>query len=115
VSPSPLKVKVSGEPIGTCGLVKRNGLDDVDIGFAFLPQFRKQGFALEAASAMLEHARNVLALERIAAIVTPSNLDSIKVLECIGLRFARSMKLPGDDEEIFLFLAAGRIQCQPLG
>jgi ribosomal-protein-alanine N-acetyltransferase len=91
------------EPIGSCGLVKRDGLDDVDIGYAFLPQFRGCGFALESAAAVLEHGKRDLGLKRIVAIVAPGNLRSIKVLEGIGLQFERMMTLPGDDEEICLY------------
>ena len=96
-------LKDSEKPIGTCGLVKRDGLDDVDIGFAFLPRFRGRGFALESAAAVLEHGKTALGLKRIVAIVSPANHRSIKVLESIGLQFDRTMKLPGDDEEIRLY------------
>lgn len=93
----------SKEPIGTCGLIKRDGLDDVDIGFAFLPQFRGKGFALESAAAVLEHGKRDFGLKRIVAIVSPANHRSIKVLESIGLRFERGITLPGDTEEISLY------------
>jgi RimJ/RimL family protein N-acetyltransferase len=95
-------LKESGEPIGTCGLVKRDGLDDVDIGFAFLPQYRGQGFAFESAAAVLGHAR-ALGLKRIVAIVSAANHRSIRILEKIGLTFERMVKLPGEDEEIPLY------------
>lgn len=96
-------LKTSAEPIGTCGLIKRDGLDDIDIGFAFLPQFRGQGFALESAAAVLEHGKRDFGLKRIVAIVSPANQRSVRILEKIGLRFERMMKLPGDDEEISLY------------
>ncbi|MFI4982343.1 MAG: GNAT family N-acetyltransferase, partial [Nevskiales bacterium] len=47
------ELKDGGIPIGLCGLIKRDTLDDVDIGFAFLPQYRGQGYAREAAAATL--------------------------------------------------------------
>jgi RimJ/RimL family protein N-acetyltransferase len=96
-------LKESGEPVGMCGLVKRDGLDDVDIGFAFLPRFRGQGFALESAAAVLEHGKRDLGLKRIVAIVSPANQRSIRILENIGLKFERRMTLPGDDEEIAVY------------
>ena len=83
----------SGEAIGVCGLVKREGLDDVDLGFAFLPAFRGQGYGLEAASAVLAHARSALGLRRIVAITSPENRDSIALLERIGFGFERSTVL----------------------
>src|SRR2546428_7128148 len=96
-------LKSSGEPIGTCGLIKRESLDDVDIGFAFLPKFRGQGFAIESAAAVLEYGKGPLGLKRIVAIVTPSNDRSIAILEKIGLKFERTLKLPGDEEELSLY------------
>ena len=96
-------LKSSGEPIGTCGLIKREGLDDVDIGFAFLPGHRGQGYALESARAVLQYGAGALGLRRIVAIVSPANHRSIRVLEKIGLTFERMAKLPGDEEEIPLY------------
>lgn len=96
-------LKGSDEPIGMCGLVKRDGLDDVDIGFAFLARFRGRGFALESAAAVLEHGKKDLGLKRIVAIVSPANQPSIRILESIGLEFEGTVKLPGDDEEIPLY------------
>jgi len=96
-------LKSSGESIGTCGLIKRETLDDVDIGFAFLPQFRGQGFALESAAATLEHGKSAHGLRRIVAIVSPANQRSIRILERIGLKFERAIRLPGDEEEISLY------------
>jgi len=93
----------SGESVGTCGLIERDGLDDVDIGFAFLPQYRGQGYALESAAAVLEHGRGALGLKRIVAIVSTANQRSIRLLEKIGLQFERTIRLPGDDEEILLY------------
>jgi len=96
-------LKHSREPVGTCGLIRRDGLDDIDIGFAFLPKFRGQGYALESAAAVLEYGKSEFGLKRIVAIVSPSNHRSIRILEQIGLGFERLMKLPGDDEEISLY------------
>jgi ribosomal-protein-alanine N-acetyltransferase len=98
-------LKESGEPIGTCGLIKREGLDDVDIGFAFLPRYRGQGYAVEATAAVLDHGRAEIGLPRIVAIVSPANDRSIRILEKIGMRFERMVKLPGDEEDILLYAA----------
>lgn len=96
-------LKETGEPIGTCGLIKRDTLDDVDIGFAFLPAARGKGLALEAALAVLEYGKSTVGLKRIVAIVSRANHRSIRILERIGLRFERPIRLPGDDEEIALY------------
>lgn len=90
-------------PIGICGLVKRDGLDDVDIGYAFLPQYWSKGYASEAASAVLVYARGTLGMKRILGITIPDNTSSIRVLEKIGLKFERMIRLPGDDVDLKLF------------
>jgi RimJ/RimL family protein N-acetyltransferase len=92
-----------GTPIGICGLVRRAGLDDPDVGFAFLARYWTNGYAVESAAAVLAHARRVLKLERIVAITTPDNSSSIAVLEKIGLKFERMIRLVPDGPEIKLF------------
>jgi RimJ/RimL family protein N-acetyltransferase len=90
-------------PVGICGLVKRDGLDDVDIGFAFLSRYCSKGYAVESASAVLAHARQELRLQRVVAITAPDNFGSIAVLEKIGLRFERMVRLSGQGPEVKLF------------
>lgn len=97
------ELKEGGTPIGICGLVKRASLKDVDIGFALFPQFWGKGYAFEAASAVLAFGRSVLGLRRIVAVTTHDNHDSIRVLEKLGLRFERMVRLSEDDVEICLF------------
>lgn len=98
-----VELKESGEPVGICGLVKRDSLEDPDIGFAFLKRFWSKGYAYESASAVMDHARNRLGMTRIVAITVPGNQGSINVLEKIGLRFEKTMKAPGSDEELSYF------------
>jgi [ribosomal protein S5]-alanine N-acetyltransferase len=92
-----------GGPIGMCGLVKRDSLPDVDVGFAFLEQYWSKGYAAESAAAVLAWAREHLRLSRIIAITAPDNAGSIAVLQKIGLRFERMVTLPGDSQELRLF------------
>jgi ribosomal-protein-alanine N-acetyltransferase len=92
-----------GTPLGICGLVKRDGLADVDVGFAFLSRHCSNGYAVESAAAVLAHARQVLRLRRIVAITNPENLGSIAVLERIGLRFERMITLAEHGPELKLF------------
>jgi len=101
-----VELKESGEPIGMCGLIKRETLPDVDIGFAFLPNFWSRGFAFEAAAAVLNYGRAVLGLRRIVAITSPDNDPSAKLLEKIGLRFERLIKLGDDPSEVRLFVSS---------
>jgi len=92
-----------GTPIGICGLVKRETLDDVDIGFAFIPAYWGQGYAVEAAAAVLGHAQADLGLRRVVAIANPDNASSIKLLERLGMVFERPVRLTGDSSEISLY------------
>jgi [ribosomal protein S5]-alanine N-acetyltransferase len=87
-------LKESGVSIGMCGLIKRDSLEDVDIGYAILERFGAKGYATEAAAAVLAYGYNVLALKRIVAITAPDNDRSINVLQKIGLKFAGLVYLP---------------------
>lgn len=98
-----VELKDRGVSIGMCGLIKRDSLVDVDIGFAFLPRFWGLGYAFESASAVMTYGREVLGLNRIVAIVSPDNIDSIKVLQKIGLTFERMIHWGEDRSEIKLF------------
>ena len=93
----------TGESIGMCGLIRRDGLEDVDIGYALLPRFWSQGYAVEAARAMKAYARDVMGLQRIVAITDPANEGSIRVLEKIGLQFEKMVRLSADDIDLKLF------------
>lgn len=97
-----VELKETGATIGMCGLIRREVLEDVDIGFAFLPGFRRKGYALESARAVMEHAWGPLKLTRLVAIVDPANTPSIQLLETLGFTFERWMKLPNDDVELKL-------------
>ena len=105
------KLKDEEAPIGICGLIKRESLDDVDIGFAFSSRFWGKGYAVEAASAVMSYGRSAFGLDRIVAIVSPENSSSKKVLEKLGMRIERMVKMPGDDEEIELY--AGEVSESP--
>jgi RimJ/RimL family protein N-acetyltransferase len=72
--------KETAAPIGICGLLKRDSLEDVDIGFAFLEKFWGKGFAYESAVAVIEYGRSALGLNRIVAITSPDNEGSIRVV-----------------------------------
>jgi RimJ/RimL family protein N-acetyltransferase len=97
------ELKDAGVPIGLCGLIKREGLEDVDVGFAFLPEYRKNGYAFESVAAVIAHGENTLRLSRIVAITAPGNRDSVRLLEKLGLRFERNVQLPNDGEESSLY------------
>ena len=96
--------KSDGAPIGMCGLVKRDGLEHADIGFAFLARVAGQGYAHEAAAAVVAHAKS-LGLPKLLAITTPMNRASQKVLSKVGLRFDREITMPASTEVLHLFVA----------
>lgn len=105
-----VETKSETVPIGICGLLKRDVLDDVDIGYALLPEFWSQGYAMESASAVMSYAGATLGLDRVVAVTNPSNESSIRLLEKMGFRFERMIRLSEDAPEIKLF--AGEIARQ---
>jgi RimJ/RimL family protein N-acetyltransferase len=97
-----VELKEDGTPIGMCGLLKRDMLDDVDLGFALLPEFRGRGYAGEAAAATLAHGR-ALGLKRIVAIATPDNDASARLLKRLGFAFERVFETPDNPERLQLY------------
>ena len=86
-----------------CGLLKRDVLDDVDIGFAYLPAFQSKGYGFEAARAVLYHARDRLCLPRVVAIVNPGNETSARLLEKLGMSFERMVQPFAAERPLRLF------------
>jgi RimJ/RimL family protein N-acetyltransferase len=99
------ELKDGGVAIGICGLIKRDALEDVDIGFAFLPKFWGRGYAYESAAAVMAYGKTVLGLNRIVAITSPDNYASGRLLEKLGLRFERMIRLSKDASGVRLFTA----------
>jgi RimJ/RimL family protein N-acetyltransferase len=95
--------KTDQAKIGTCGLYDREGLEGVDIGFAFLPQYEKMGYAYESASKMMELGIQHFGLKKISAITITENIDSQRLIEKLGLKFDKRIKLPNDEEELLLY------------
>lgn len=98
-----VKLKETNAPIGMCGLIKRDYLEDVDIGFAFLPQYIGKGYGYEAAKATLDYAKSQYHLKRIVAITSKDNQPSISLLQKIGLHFEKVISIPNDPEELNFF------------
>ena len=96
--------KQDGIALGMCGLIKRDTLEHADIGFAFLARMTGQGYAQEAAAAVVGEARS-LRLPKLLAITTPTNRASQRVLAKVGLRFELEIKLSQDAETLHLFVA----------
>jgi ribosomal-protein-alanine N-acetyltransferase len=98
-----MRLRDSGETIGICGLNRRLGRADVDIGYALLPQWRGAGFALEAAQAVFRHAIEDLGLKRIVGVTARENGGSIKLLEKLGLAYEGETRLEPDAEPILQY------------
>ena len=105
-------LKETNEIIGMCGLIRREALDDVDLGYAFLPRFWGKGYAVESAEAWLKFGWEVIGLTRIVAIVDPANEPSVRVLEKLGFVFEKIVRLSADDIELKLFAASRLIAHQ---
>jgi RimJ/RimL family protein N-acetyltransferase len=98
-----LALRAADTPIGMVGLLQRTFLDDIDIGYALLPEFCGAGYALEAAQAVVVHAREALGARRLLAIVSPGNEPSIRLLRKLGFDDGGAVRMPGDDADLLLF------------
>lgn len=98
-----VQLKESGQPIGVCGLVRRDFLPGPDLGFALLPDFVGRGYATEAARAVMGHAQHTLGIARLYALVKRSNQRSVKVLGRLGFRHQGPPAVPqGDAVEVYV-------------
>lgn len=105
------ELKADGEAIGLCGLIKRDFLTDVDLGFAFLPHFRGAGYAFEAAAGVLQHADTTLGLPRLVAITALDNERSARLLQKLGFHGEGTIPYPGEDEPVRLFARTRSASC----
>jgi RimJ/RimL family protein N-acetyltransferase len=99
-----VELAAQGTAIGLCGLLKRPQLPWADLGFAYLPAFRQQGFAYEAAAALLADARQRLHLEDIGAVTSPDNERSIALLGRLGFDFIQTRQFPGQAQLTNIYL-----------
>lgn len=98
-----VRLKKTGETIGTCGLYQRESLEHPDIGFAFLPDFEGKGYGYESAAAVMNYAKNTLGIQKILGFTTHYNTNSIKLLKKLGLAAAGTFTFENDPEELLLF------------
>jgi ribosomal-protein-alanine N-acetyltransferase len=98
-----VELKGTSTPIGMCGLVRREALDDVDLGFAFLPQFTGHGYAKEAGTATMDLARKKVKSKRLVAITMVDNSHSINLLRKLGFNFEKTVNFPGEDQTLMMY------------
>ena len=95
--------KIDNIKIGTCGLYDREGLDGIDIGFAFLPEYENKGYAFEAANRIKKAALNDFGIKVISAITTKTNVSSQKLIKKLGLELTGTIQLPNETEELLIY------------
>lgn len=95
--------KSDGAKVGSCGLYDREGLDGIDIGYALLPEYEGNGYAVEASLCMKKAAFEEHGLSKLSAITLPENTSSRKLLEKLGMQFIRMVNLPGDPADLMLY------------
>lgn len=96
-------LKENKKNIGMCGLIKRDTLEDIDIGYAMLPEYENKGYAFEICNATMNYGKTTLGLSRIIAITTKENIRSTHLLNKIGLHFEKTVSLGEGKEELMLF------------
>ncbi|TFD99912.1 GNAT family N-acetyltransferase [Jeotgalibacillus sp. R-1-5s-1] len=98
-----VSLKQTGKPLGLCGLIKRDYLDDFDLGFAFTKEHQGKGYGFEAAKGVLDYAQDKLHLSKIVAFTTKDNYGSAALLKKLGMVESGTLIIPGDKEELTLF------------
>jgi len=99
-----VELLASGEPVGMCGLVRRESLPQADLGFAFLARFQGRGYAREAAAAAVELARERFHLPQLLAITDPQNTASQTVLERVGFHFKKAFRFLETGEDLTMYV-----------
>jgi RimJ/RimL family protein N-acetyltransferase len=94
-----IELKSTGDRIGVCGILYRDSLDLTDVGFALMPKFWRQGFAFEAATAVMEYGSKVLGVENIVGLTSEGNIASISLLEKLGLHFDSLVSMSADSDD----------------
>lgn len=98
-----VETKDTRKPIGMCGLVRRDALENADVGFAFLPDWSRAGYALEATTAVLLFAKKKIRNKKLLAITQADNDRSIRLLTKLGFTFEKTTILPGEDQTLMLY------------
>ena len=98
-----LNLRETGTPVGICGLIKRESLEDVDLGYALLEEFWGKGYALSQLRRSWPSAGGTFQLPRIVAVSSTGNAASTRLLEKLGFHFERRTRLKADADEVSLY------------
>lgn len=88
--------KEDNKPVGICGLIKRDTLDDIDLGYGFLPEVFRCGYGYEAGRCMMNFAKEALNITRLVAITTSNNVASRALLTKLGFTFEAIQEQQGE-------------------
>lgn len=97
-------LKETNQKIGVCGLFKREGLENLDIGFAFLPEFETKGYGFESSGKILEFAFFTLNAKAVSGITSKNNFASQKLLLKLGFTYQNNIILPNETEDVMVFI-----------
>ena len=98
-----VECRITGMPVGVCGVLYREHLGISDVGCAFLERFRRRGLALEALRAVLDYARTTLGLDEVVALTAAHNQASLRIVEKLGMSYRRTVKMSDDDPGTLLY------------
>ena len=101
--------KSSGDPVGMCGLLRRDDQEHPDIGFAFLAEFHSKGFAYESGEAVMKLGHVTMKIGTIVGFVDPKNDRSIRLLERLGLDFVGEVEFAGSTSPTSLYRSSKSI------
>ncbi len=86
-----------------CGLFNKDDVNRVEIGFALLPEYEKNGFAFESSNKLLQVASSEFGINTVWAVTKKDNISSKKLIEKLGLKLIGTTKIPKQKEELLLY------------
>ncbi len=100
-----VRLAENGTPVGVVTLIQRDYLEHPDIGFAFLPQYAKNGYAFEASNAVLHNVCSPGKLQTVLATTIPDNSSSIQLLKKLGFAFRNEIRTGTDTLHVYAVTA----------
>ncbi|MEW6991026.1 GNAT family N-acetyltransferase [Colwelliaceae bacterium 6441] len=97
------ELKNTGEAIGLSGLIKRDGIEHPEVGFAFLEKYCRMGFGFESSSKVIQYAQDFLQLNVLQALCNTENIGSNSLLIKLGFTLQKEMTLDDNPQLIHLY------------